>query len=107
MAAKLHDRYQNHFRKIKAPCTDQGKSNLNGRVHFSTEPNTIFTSSNKRLASSSSENQTRPYCGDQLELDLSYEQSVQANAKETPGDDICASQWERYAARDGQETAER
>ena len=71
------------------------------------EPNTKFTPSNKHVASSISANQTRPYCGDQLEMNLRYRKSVQANGRDTPGDEICASQWETYAARDGPEAAER
>ena len=70
------------------------------------EPDMKFTSSKKQVASSS-ENQTRPYCSDQLELDLRCVQSVQANGKDRPGDETCANQWERYTARDGPETAER
>ena len=76
-----------------------------GSLTISMEPNMNFTSSNKQVASSSA-NQTSPYCGDQSALDQRCAQSVQANRRDRPGDEICVSQWERYTTRDGPETAE-
>ena len=93
------------FKKILQQFKDG--EDTSGRIQLSMEPNLKSTSSNKHVASNCSENQTRPYCGDQLELVMRCDQSVQANEKDTPGDEICASQWERFAARDGPETAER
>ena len=92
------------FKKILQQFKDGEEKN--GRTQLSMEPDMKFTSSKKQVASSS-ENQTRPYCGDQLEIDLRCVQSVQANGKDRPGDETWANQWERYTARDGPESAER
>ena len=77
------------FKKILQQFKDGEEKN--GRTQLSMEPDMKFTSSKKQVASSS-ENQTRPYCGDQLELDLRCVQSVQANGKDRSGDETCASQ---------------